>query len=112
MLLDERYKDRPEISLPERTPDGHGQVWCLFRPEPYHPESVEEREMSLWVRRCDVFSSRITAIAFLDNLIGAQVKWRNYGQATEFFYELWEGRLGHTRWWLCAAPLDPPGRSV
>ena len=111
MLLDERYKDRPDAVLTERTSDGHPQVWLLYRPEPWEPGGIDEREMSLWVRRCDVFSSRINAMAFLDNLIGAQVKWRNYGQTTGFFFELWEGRLGAHRWWLTSAPVDPPGGS-
>lgn len=92
--------------LTERTPDGHPQVWLLYRPEPYTPESPEEREMNLWVRRADVFTSRAEAIAHLDNLIGRQVVWEPYNP---IFPELWVGRLGGVRWWMVAAPVNPPG---
>jgi hypothetical protein len=88
------------------TPDGHAEVWLLYRAEPFHPDGPEEREMNLWLRRCDVFSSRVNAIAHLDTLIGAQVRWRPYNP---IFAELWVGRLGQHRWWLVSAPLDPPG---
>lgn len=91
------------------TPDGHPEVWLLFRSEPHVPGGVEEQEMNLWVRRCDVFTDRITAVAFLDNLIGAQVQWEKYDP---IFPELWVGRRGPSRWWLTSAPLNPPGRGA
>lgn len=95
--------------LLEKTPDGIPQLWLLYRSEPWRPDGVEEQEMSLWVRRCDVFTSRAVAIAFLDNLIGAQVKWQKYAEVTGgWFPELWVGKRGASRWWLVAAPLDPP----
>lgn len=89
------------------TPDGHPEVWLLYQPEPHFPDSPEEREMNLWVRRCNVFSSREGAVAFLDDLIGDAVAWEKYGP---IFPELWVGRRGHSRWWLVPAPLNPPGR--
>lgn len=92
--------------LTERTPDGHPQVWLLYRPEPHTPDGPEEREMNLWTRRCDVFTSRIEAIAHLDNLIGCQVAWELYNP---IFPELWVGRLGNARWWMTPAPVNPPG---
>lgn len=92
--------------LNERTPDGHAQVWLLYRPEPFHPTGPEEREMNLWVRQCDVFTSRAEAIAHLDNLIGKQVLWREYDP---IFPELWVGEFSGRRWWMCPAPVNPPG---
>ena len=94
------------VEIPERTPDGHGQVWLLYRPEPYAPGSDDDRSIHLWVRRCDVFTSRITAIAFLDNLLGYEVTWQHYN---ELFPELWIGGARGNRWLLCPAPVDPPG---
>ena len=95
------------IELPERTPDGHGQVWLLYRMEPFEFDSDDDRSIHLWVRRADVFTSREKAIAHLDALIGRQVAWGPYN--TDFFPELWQGRLGRVRWLLCPAPVDPPG---
>lgn len=98
--------------LEERTPDGHPQVWLLYSPEPWEPGGIDEQQMSLWVRRCDVFSSREKAIEHLDALIGDHVTWSRYADLTGgWFPELWVGRRGHSRWWLCPAPLDPPGGS-
>lgn len=100
----------PRTLLPERTLDGHAQVWLLYQQEPWYPDGVDEREMSLWVRRCDVFSSRERAINHLDRLIGDRVQWSRYSEVTGgWFPELWIGRRGHSRWWLTSAPLDPPG---
>ena len=90
-----------------RTPDGHLEVWLLYRPEPFAFDSDDERSIHQWVRRCDVFTSKVEAITFLDNLIGAQVQWRPYD---ELFPELWIGMNGRQRWLLEAAPLNPPGR--
>lgn len=96
--------------LLERDVDGHDRVWVLYRPEPHRPDSPEEREMNLWVRRADVFSSRERATAWLDTLIGRAVVWERYADVTGgWFPELWVGRLGHHRWWMVPAPLDPPG---
>jgi hypothetical protein len=92
--------------VPERTPDGHPQVWLLYRPEPFAPWSDDNRSIHLWVRRADVFTSRVTAIAFLDNLLGYQVTWKEYNEA---FPELWIGWARGDRWLLCPAPVDPPG---
>lgn len=94
--------------IPERTPDGHPQVWCLYRPEPFAFDSDDDRAIHLWVRRCDVFTSRAAAIAHLDNLLGRQVTWRPYD---ELFPELWIGEDCEHRWLMCPAPLDPPGRA-
>lgn len=94
------------MSITERTPDGHQQVWLLYRPEPFHPDSPEEQELNLWVRRADVFTSRDEAIVHLDNLIGRQVAWQPYNA---IFPELWVGRSHGRRWWLCASPVNPPG---
>jgi hypothetical protein len=96
-------------AIPERTPDGHPQVWLLYRPEPFEFDSDDDRSIHLWVRRADVFTSREKAIAHLDALIGGSVAWHNYGAATGFFPELWQGKLGRFRWLLCPAPVDPPG---
>jgi hypothetical protein len=95
------------------TPDGLPELWLLYRQEPWRPDGIEEREMHLWVRRCDVFSSRERAIAHLDALIGDTVRWQRYADVTGgWFPELWIGRLNHSRWWLTSAPLDPfPGAS-
>lgn len=91
------------------TPDGHPEVWCLYRQEPFEVDSDDDRSMHLWVRRCDVFTSKAEAIAFLDNLIGAQVLWQPYDP---IFPELWVGRRGPSRWWLCPASLNPPGGQI
>ena len=95
------------MNLPERTPDGHGQVWCLYRPEPHRPFGVEERERNLWVRRCDIFTTQQRAMDHLASLTGREVVWAPYNP---IFPELWVGHdgLGH-RWWLVPAPVDPPG---
>jgi hypothetical protein len=90
----------------DRTPDGHPQVWLLYRPEPFVPWSDDDRSIHLWVRRCDVFTSRVVAIAFLDNLLGYQVTWQPYNEA---FPELWIGWARGDRWLLCPSPVDPPG---
>lgn len=96
--------------LTERTPDGHPQVWLLYRTEPFEFDSDDDRAIHLWVRRADVFTTRAGAMAFLNNLIGRQVTWRPYN--TEFFPELWMGTLGHIRWLCCPAPVDPPGGAL
>lgn len=89
------------------TPDGHGQVWLLYRPEPFEPGGDDDRSIHLWVRRADVFTSRETAIEYLDVLIGRQVHWRLYDP---IFPELWIGVDGRGyRWLMCPAPIDPPG---
>ncbi len=97
--------------LTERTPDGHPQVWLLYRPEPFPFDSDDDRSIHLWVRRCDVFTSRAAAIAHLDNLIGEQVQWHNYADIHDgFFPQLWIGwSRGRQRWLLTSAPVDPPG---
>lgn len=94
------------VEIPERTPDGHGQVWLLYRTEPFAFDSDDDRAIHLWVRRADVFTSRERAIEHLDALIGRQVHWRPYDA---LFPELWMGTLGHIRWLCCPAPLNPPG---
>jgi hypothetical protein len=94
--------------LLEKTPDGHAQVWLLYQPEPFAFDSDDERAIHLWVRRANVFSSRAEAAAFLDNLIGRQIRWQQH----ELFPELWIGQDDRRRWLLTAAPLNPPGRSV
>ena len=93
--------------LSERTPDGHPQVWLLYRPEPFEFDSDDDRSIHSWVRRCDVFTSQATAMAFLDALLGHQVHWRLYN---ELFPELWIGNdhRGY-RWLMQNAPVDPPG---
>lgn len=98
---------RKALIIPECTPDGHGQVWVLYSREPYPPGSDDDRSIHLWVRRCDVFTSRAEAIAFLDNLIGVQVHWQPYDP---IFPELWIGRHDQRRWLMEPAPLNPPGR--
>jgi hypothetical protein len=95
-------------SIPERTPDGHLELWLLYRPEPFEFDSDDDRSIHLWVRRCDVFTSRAEAIAFLDNLTGRQILWEPH----ELFPELWIGKDGTGRWLLESAPLNPPGRTV
>lgn len=96
--------------LTERTPDGLPQVWLLYRPEPFAPGGVEEREINLWVRRCDVFTSRADAIAHLDNLLGRQIAWRKWAPD---FPELWVAEDRGHRWLMCPSPVDPPpGRQV
>lgn len=92
--------------LAECTPDGHAQVWLLFRPEPFAPGSDDDRSIHLWVRRCDVFTSRETAIVWLERLIGQAVPFRPYN---ELFPELWIGEDRGHRWLLAPAPVDPPG---
>lgn len=94
--------------IPERTPDGLPQVHLLYRPEPFAPDSIQEREINLWVRRCDVFTSRDRAIAHLDSLLGREVQWRPYDS---LFPELWIGEDRGFRWFIVAVPVDPPGRS-
>lgn len=92
--------------LPERTPDGLPQVWLLYRPEPFAPGSDDDRSIHLWVRRCDVFTSRAAAAAHLDNLLGRQIAWRPYN---ELFPELWIAEDRGYRWLMCPSPVDPPG---
>ncbi len=96
--------------LTERTPDGHPQVWLLYRPEPFAPDSDDERSIHLWVRRADVFTSRDAATAFLARLLGHPVAFSPYDP---LFPELWiyrESRhsMQH-RWLMAPAPVDPPG---
>jgi hypothetical protein len=95
------------VNIPERTPDGHPQLWLLYRSEPWTPTSSAEREMNLWVRRADVFTSRQQAMDHLTSLIGRETVWAPYNP---IFPELWVGHdgLGH-RWWMAPAPLNPPG---
>jgi hypothetical protein len=98
------------MELTERTPDGHPQVWLLCRPEPFEFDSDDDRSIHLWVRRCDVFTSRAEAIAHLDNLLGHQVRWDRYADLHDGFWpELWIGKIGSQRWLMCAAPVNPPG---
>lgn len=94
--------------LTERTPDGHGQVWLRYSPEPFPVGDISEREINLWVRRCEVFSSRERAIQSLDALLGEHVQWRPYDP---IFPELWIGfsRAGY-RWLMCPAPVDADRR--
>lgn len=97
----------PVPSFPtEQTPDGHPQVWLLYRPEPFTPDSPEEREINLWVRRCDVFTSREKAVHFLAGLLGEMIEFRLYDP---IFPELWIGESHGQRWLMCPAPVDPPG---
>lgn len=95
------------------TADGAPQVWLLYRPEPFHPDGPEEREINLWVRRCDVFTSAHEATLFLSRLLGCEVGFRKYHP---IFPELWiwERRVGSRkdRWLLCPAPVNPPGVSA
>jgi hypothetical protein len=93
--------------IPERTPDGHPQVWLLYRPEPFEFNDDEDRSIHNWIRRCDIFTSRAEAIAFLDNIMGRQIAWRLYGDP---FPELWIAQDGISRWLMVAAPVNPPGR--
>lgn len=95
--------------LTERTPDGHPQVWLLYSPEPFAPGSVEEREINLWVRRANVFTSQIAAEDFLADLLGRQVAWRPWAPD---FPELFVGEDRGRRWLMCPAPVNPPGRNV
>lgn len=98
------------VEIPERTPDGHGQVWLLYRPEPFAFDSDDDRAIHLWMRRCDVFTSRDTATAFLSDLLGHPVAFRNYAELTGgWFPELWIYTERGQRWLLCPGPLDPPG---
>lgn len=96
----------------ERTPDGHPQVWLLYDPEPFAPGSIEEREINLWMRRANVFTSKAKAETFLSSLLGGPVVFSPYDP---LFPELWIYRVrrGHAtyRWLMCPAPVDPPGRS-
>lgn len=91
----------------ERTPDGHTQVWLLYRPEPHEIDSDDERSIHLWVRRANVFTSQQYAVLFLASLIGEMVEFRPYDP---LFPELWIGHdsRGH-RWLMCPAPVNPPG---
>jgi hypothetical protein len=101
------------MDLPERTPDGHPQVWLLYSPEPFTPDSIQEREINLWVRRCDVFTSRDAASDHLARLIGRPVAFRRYGELTRgWFPELWIFEDRGYRWLMCPAPLDPPGAQI
>lgn len=99
----------PAPQLPERTPDGHPQVWLLYKPEPFPFDGPEDQEINLWVRRCDVFTSRHEAIAHLDNLLGRQIAWRPYH---DLFPELWIAEDRGQRWLMCPSPVDPPGRQA
>jgi hypothetical protein len=64
----------------QKTPDGHIQIWCLYSPEPFAFDSDDERSIHLWVRRANVFSSRAEAVAFLDNLVGRQIRWQQWSR--------------------------------
>lgn len=108
MLLDERHKaDRVDVEL-QRSPDGHPQVWLLYRPEPFELDSDDETSIHLWVRRADVFTSRDAATAHLAGLVGHPVGFDPYDP---LFPELWiyRDRGRAQRWLLCPAPVDPPG---
>lgn len=90
--------------LTERTPDGHAQVWLLYSPEPFRPDSPEEREINLWVRRCTVHSTQAHAVAYLDNLLGEQIEWRPYDA---LFPELWIASDSRgARWLMVPAAVD------
>lgn len=90
------------------TPDGNAEVWLLYTPEPYPHGGHEDRAIHLWVRRCSVHTSRVEAIAHLDNLLGHQVPWRKYDP---LFPELWIGEDHRGKRWLMEpAPVNPfPG---
>lgn len=88
-----------------KTPDGHPQVWFLYRPESFEPYSIEDRQINLWIRQAEVFTSQQKAIDFLDRLIGDKVDWEPYDP---IFPELLIGRRGNSRWLMCPGPLDPP----
>lgn len=93
------------LNLPERTPDGYAQVWLLYKPEPYSPDSPQEREINLWVRRCSIFSSKQAAIDYLNGILGQEVAWRPYDP---LFPELWIGFDSRgSRWLMEPAPVDP-----
>lgn len=92
------------MNLTERTPDGHPQVWDLYRPEPFLTDGV-------WLRRCDTFTSEANAKGFLNDLLGVpeghSLPWRQH----PMFPELQQATDGRGHWWyLVAKPLDPPGR--
>lgn len=97
----------PRATIPERTPDGHPQVWLLYRPEPFAPGGDDDRAIHLWVRRCDVFTTQRAALAHLYGLLGpdlaASIRWKEH----ELFPELTVGvdRRGH-RWLLTWAPVN------
>lgn len=95
------------------TPDGDAQVWLLYRPEPFAFDSDDDRAIHLWMRRCDVFTSRDQATAFLARLIGRTVRFEPYDP---LFPELWifrdrRAEITH-RWLLCPAPVNPQGVSA
>lgn len=95
--------------LTERTPDGHPQVWLLYRPEPFAFDSDDDRSIHLWVRRADVFTSRDAATAHLAGLLGRPVGFAPYDP---LFPELWIYRERGRRWLLTSAPVDPPGGAL
>lgn len=97
------------MTIPETTPDGHPQVWLLYRPEPFRPDGPEEREINLWVRRADVFTSHDEATAFLSRLLSVDVTFRPYNP---IFPELWIFERRGYRWLLCPAPVNPTGVSA
>lgn len=94
------------LEVIERTPDGHIEVWLLYSPEPFAPDSIEERQINLWVRRASVFTSRQAAVEHLNALLGRTVIWREYDP---LFPELWIGTSHGHRWLMEPAPLNPPG---
>ena len=91
--------------LPERTPDGHAQVWLLYDPEPWPFDSDDQKAIHLWVRRCRVYASRDRAIKVLSDTLGYPIDWQPYNP---LFPELWvaHDRRGY-RWLMEPAAVDP-----
>lgn len=94
---------RPKRRLLDRTPDGHLQVWLLYRPEPFVWASNDDVATHLWIRRAELYSSEERAKQGLERLIGLTVSWYQHS----LFPELQIGRDPRGfRWLLCPAPID------
>lgn len=79
------------------------RVWILYRRE---PGAVDE-PIHVWVRRCDVFTSRENAVAHLAALIGGRMANFCWTQS-EIWPEIEVGDDGRGNWWVLEpAPIDP-----
>lgn len=84
-----------------------GKIWLLYRPEPFTFDSDDNRAIHLWVRRCEVFTSREGIDEYFEKLLGYKIEWRTH----ELFFEL---EIGHDkrgfRWLVVPCEPDPQSR--
>ena len=83
-----------------------GKIWLLYRPEPFPFNGDDDRSIHVWLRRCEVFTSREGIDEYFQKL-NINIKWQTH----ELFFELEIGydNRGY-RWLICPADVDPQSR--